>query len=122
MAEPEAMAASSVTGGMAATEEVGLVPTLAHLFPAELAVPGGTEVLSAATAEPAEREALPPYLDRVPRLPAAPAVWVALVETGSWVETAEPAVMRSPLARSPKPRAVMEAMEGIPAGSVALEV
>jgi hypothetical protein len=60
LAEPEAMAVPSATVGMAASGEVGLRQAVAHLFPAGLAVPGGTEVPPAATAVPAEREALHP--------------------------------------------------------------
>jgi len=85
--EPEAMAVPSATVGMAALGEVGLGQALKHSFSAGMAVPGGTEVPPAATAVPAEREALQMHLERHQWLSAATA-----------------------------------ATEGIPAGSVGLEV
>jgi hypothetical protein len=60
LAEPEAMAVSSVMVGMAVMGEPGLRQVIVYLFPAGLAVQGGTEVLPAAMAVLAEREALHP--------------------------------------------------------------
>jgi hypothetical protein len=123
LVEPEAMAVPSATVGMAASVEVGLGQALKHLFSAGLAVPGGTEVPPAATAVPAEREALQMHLERHQRLSAGLAVPGGTeVPPAATAVSAEREALQMHWERDQWLSAVMAAMEGIPAGSVGLEV